>query len=83
VVRTVPVSEERQRVVIIGSGVGGSIAAFRLAEAGVDNVVLEHGRRWPVASEGVSGPEGRELLWGRTAAPSLRPSTKVVATARR
>lgn len=40
--------QERHGVVIIGSGVGGSVTAFRLAEAGVDNVVLERGRRWPI-----------------------------------
>ncbi|MFI9005845.1 GMC oxidoreductase [Actinosynnema sp. NPDC053489] len=41
---------------IIGSGVGGSIAAFRLAEAGVENVVLERGRRWPVTPAGDTFP---------------------------
>ncbi|MEV7098348.1 GMC oxidoreductase [Amycolatopsis sp. NPDC051045] len=75
--------EERQRAVIIGSGVGGSIAAFRLAEAGVDNVVLERGRRWPVAIEGAASPWRKELLWGRTARPSLRPRGGVTATAAR
>lgn len=59
--------EERHGVVIIGSGVGGSIAAFRLAEAGVRNVVLERGRRWPVTPAGDTFPafpsaDGR-LVW--------------------
>ena len=48
--------EERHGVVIIGSGVGGSIAAFRLAEAGVRSVVLERGRRWPVTPAGDTFP---------------------------
>ncbi|MCC8242741.1 GMC oxidoreductase [Saccharothrix luteola] len=48
--------EERHEVVIIGSGVGGSITAFRLAEAGVENVVLERGRRWPVTPAGDTFP---------------------------
>ncbi|MEV6823796.1 GMC oxidoreductase [Amycolatopsis sp. NPDC051102] len=78
-----PVREERRRVVIIGSGVGGSIAAFRLAEAGVDNVVLERGRRWPIAAERAASPWGKELLWGHTARPSLRPRAGVTATAAR
>ncbi|MFJ7769707.1 GMC oxidoreductase [Streptomyces sp. NPDC097107] len=43
-------------MVIIGSGVGGSIAAFRFAEAGIGNVVLERGRRWPVTPAGDTFP---------------------------
>jgi cholesterol oxidase len=73
---TGPVKEERHGVVIIGSGVGGSVAAFRLAEAGVDNVVLERGRRWPANSGEAGGP----LLWGRTFRSSLRPETGVAVT---
>ncbi|MBQ1101160.1 GMC family oxidoreductase [Streptomyces sp. b94] len=52
---------------IIGSGVGGSIAAFRLAEAGVPNVVLERGRRWPVTPTGGAFPAfpslDNRLVW--------------------
>mgnify|MGYP006198644791 CR=1 FL=1 len=59
--------EERHGVVIIGSGVGRSIAAFRLAEAGVENVVLERGRRWPVTPAGDTFPAfpspDRRLVW--------------------
>ncbi len=54
-----------------------------MAQAGVDDVVLERGRCRPVVSEGMAGPEGRELLWGRMDAPSLRPNVNVVATAMR
>lgn len=72
-----PAREERHRVVIIGSGVGGSIAAFRLAEAGVDNLVVERGRRWPLA---LPRAMSRKVLWGRTARPSLRPASGVAAT---
>lgn len=34
------------RVVIIGSGFGGSVTALRLAERGIPSVVLERGKRW-------------------------------------
>ncbi|KAK1324178.1 hypothetical protein QJS10_CPA02g01008 [Acorus calamus] len=33
-------------VVVVGSGYGGSIAACRLAAAGVDVCLIERGRRW-------------------------------------
>jgi cholesterol oxidase len=39
---------ERAKAVVIGTGFGGSIAAHRLAEAGIDVVVLERGQRWTV-----------------------------------
>ncbi len=40
-------SIEQVEALVIGSGFGGSIAALRLAEAGVKTIVLEKGRRWP------------------------------------
>jgi cholesterol oxidase len=48
--------EERHRAVVIGSGYGGAIAAYRLAAAGVPNVVLERGRRWPITPAGDTFP---------------------------
>jgi cholesterol oxidase len=52
----VPTVSERHRAVVIGSGYGGAIAAYRLAAAGVSSVVLERGRRWPVTAAGDTFP---------------------------
>nr|WP_239028443.1 GMC oxidoreductase [Pseudonocardia acidicola] len=50
------VSEQRHRAVVIGAGLGGAIAAFRLARAGVQTLVLERGRRWPITPAGDTFP---------------------------
>ncbi len=44
----VPTIQETHAAVVIGSGFGGSVAALRLGQAGVETVVLERGRRWPI-----------------------------------
>jgi cholesterol oxidase len=43
----VPVTEQRERAVVIGSGFGGGVTALRLGLAGVQTLVLERGLRWP------------------------------------
>ncbi|MFH8491818.1 GMC oxidoreductase [Streptomyces longisporoflavus] len=63
--------QHRADVVIVGSGYGGSIAALRLAEAGVDAVLLERGRRWPVDDAGdtfatQTAPDGRAAWLSET-----------------
>ena len=35
---------------VVGTGFGGSVAACRLAQAGVDVASVERGRRWPPGS---------------------------------
>ncbi len=51
-------------VVIIGTGFGGSVAAFRLAQAGIDTIVFERGKRWDIQADGntfptLAMPDGR------------------------
>ncbi|MFG2000599.1 GMC family oxidoreductase N-terminal domain-containing protein [Spirillospora sp. NPDC048911] len=64
---------------------GGSITAFRLAEAGVNNVVLERGRRWPAPAAVGYFPQHRDrsLFWGQGTRPSLRPRQNLLATGMR
>jgi cholesterol oxidase len=44
--------EQYIEAVVIGSGFGGAVASLRLGEAGMETVVLERGKRWPITAAG-------------------------------
>jgi cholesterol oxidase len=43
------------RAIVIGSGYGGSVAAYNLGKAGVQTLVLERGRNWAVTDPTTNG----------------------------
>jgi len=49
--------------VIVGSGFGGSVMAFRLADAGLSVCVLERGKRYPPGSFARTPKEMSENFW--------------------
>ncbi len=56
-----PVNRLRRRVVVVGSGFGGSVAALRLTRAGVPVTLLEQGRAWPTGPNADTFPTLRTL----------------------
>jgi cholesterol oxidase len=69
---------EQVDALVIGSGFGGAIAALRLAEAGINTVVLERGKRWPITPAGdtfctFQKPDGR-AGWLSPIATGLDPT---------
>jgi cholesterol oxidase len=75
---------DRVQAVVIGSGFGGAIAAYRLGLKGVETVVLERGRRWPTGPEQNTfatyrNPDGRAAwLSNETTMFEPRPIDKYV-----
>jgi cholesterol oxidase len=67
--------------IVIGSGFGGAVASLRLAQAGIETLVLERGLRWPITQAGDTfctkeNPDGRSA-WLRNTSP-LPPPFPVV-----
>jgi len=56
-------SVEHVDAVVVGSGFGGSVSAFRLAEAGRSVVVLERGQAYPPGSFARSPHEMSRAFW--------------------
>lgn len=61
--------------IVIGSGFGGAISSYRLAQAGIQTTVLERGCRWPIdpwrkIHPNDFFPDGR-AYWHRTSARQL------------
>lgn len=64
-------ADEFTEAIVIGSGFGGAIAALRLGQSGINTLVIERGRRWPITPEQntfatLTNPDGRSAWLSTT-----------------
>eukprot|EP01095_Lingulamoeba_sp_RSL-Kostka_P000682 TRINITY_DN10963_c0_g1_i1.p1 TRINITY_DN10963_c0_g1~~TRINITY_DN10963_c0_g1_i1.p1 ORF type:complete len:566 (-),score=214.91 TRINITY_DN10963_c0_g1_i1:2-1699(-) len=62
----------RTEVIVVGSGFGGSVTSYRLANEGINVILLEKGRRWEIGDSYLTGkdnvfsptknPDGRAIF---------------------
>jgi cholesterol oxidase len=80
---TAQMRENYTQAIVIGSGFGGAVASLRLGEAGIETVVLERGRRWPITAAGDTfctkeKPDGRAAwLSSTTILPDPTPNSPI------
>lgn len=72
----------RRKAIIIGSGFGGAITALRLAEQGVETLLLEKGKRWILTPNGDTfspylPPDGRSTWLSNFSSVPLGPPIPV------
>jgi choline dehydrogenase-like flavoprotein len=78
-----PVIREAPRRAVPRSGFGGAIASLRLGEAGIETIVFERGRRWPITAAGDTfctkeNPDGRAAwLSSTTILPAPIPNVPI------
>jgi cholesterol oxidase len=84
--RATIVARSRYPAIVVGSGYGGGVTALRLAQAGVETLILEKGRWWNTPDEDGTRfsrmlPADNRAGWFTSAVPSLVPSYRGVSMA--